>query len=178
MINRWNYSGLGQVQYGDIPSYTHACKWLDIGGILEDWGCGCAFAKQFVTHSTYRGIDGSTNSYADVCGVDLENYRSDCDCLLLRHVLDHNEGWKKILQNALASFRKRMVVVFFIEFGELTKVVSRSDSPLYLGVPDIQFRKQDILDLTGPLLKHEERIPTNAGNGYVDTLFYLEKDSQ
>lgn len=173
MVNQWNYNGLGQVKYGALSSYQKSCEWLDeIGGEIEDWGCGCAFAKQFFTKSRYKGIDGSANPYADVCGVDLSDYKSSCDGILVRHVLDHNLNWSTILNNAIASFKRRMALIFFIDFGPETKVLSISNSPLYPGVPDIQFKKDDILKFIGGMVIKEEKIPDGA---LVDTIFYLQK---
>jgi len=173
MKNRWNYSGLGQVQYGIEESYRRACQWLDeAGGTMEDWGCGCAFAKRYVNRCLYRGIDGSQNDFADVCGVDLAEFHSQADCILLRHVLDHNENWRAILDNAIASFRKRMALVFFRDFGPETRVISRSQDPKYSGVPDLQFLKADVLQIISPYLVKEDRLDRGE---LVDTIFYLEK---
>lgn len=174
MINRWDYSNMGQVQYGQLDSYVHACNWLDqTGYTVEDWGCGCAFAKRFFKHASYKGIDGSQNDYADVCKVDLSSHSSSPDGILMRHVLDHNENWEVILGNALNSFRKRMSLVFFIEFGPTTTVVSRSQDPKYKGVPDIQFRKSDVMKWLKPYFDSELRIPIH--DWLVDTIFFLKK---
>jgi hypothetical protein len=99
MKNMWNYKGLGRVKYGHPESYSRPCAWFDeVGGTLEDWGCGCAAAKEYVKVCRYVGIDGSNNEFADQF-EDLRFYKSACDCLLLRGVLDHNTEWEKILEN-------------------------------------------------------------------------------
>ena len=59
-------------------------------------------------HSEYVGLDG-TSPFADRV-VDLRAHRSSADCIFMRHVLEHNVEWRKILHGAVNSFRKRMVL--------------------------------------------------------------------
>jgi hypothetical protein len=176
MRNKWNYKGLGQVKYGHPESYERPAAFFDeIGGVLEDCGCGCAGMKPHVKVCRYIGIDGSKNDFADRCDVDLREYRSNCDCLLLRGVLDHNEEWEKILVNALASFNKRMVVMIFHDLGAKTKVILRHNDPKFPGVPDLQFCLGDLMRHMQPYLVRIENIPACKGCPNNETLFYLEK---
>lgn len=172
MKNRWNYAGLGQVQYGIEDSYRLAAEWLDIPGwTVEDWGCGCAHARRYFTQAKYIGIDGSQNDYADVCGEDLRFRDSKPDGILLRHVLEHNEDWRTLLANAIRCAQKRLTIVLFIPFGPETKIINRNQDPKYLGVPDIQFQRKDIMDALGPVFSHADNVGT-------DTLLFCEKDSK
>jgi hypothetical protein len=66
--------------------------------------------RQYV-RGDYRGVDGS-GPFADAI-VDLCHYRSDADGVFLRHVLEHNPEWRSILTNALASARRRCVIVLW-----------------------------------------------------------------
>lgn len=169
MKNRWNYEGLGQVNYGNEGSYAEPMAWFDqLGGVVEDWGCGCAAAKRFCRVCKYIGIEGSKNEFADRCDVDLTQYRSNPDHILLRDVLDHNPEWRKVLENALASFQKRMVLVIFRPCGPETKVVFTNDSPKYPGVQDFQFRAGDLTQYFSQYLVRVERY------GF-ETAFFLEK---
>lgn len=169
MKDRWNYNGLGQVQYGSHDSYQVARNWLDFPGwTVEDWGCGCAFARHFFTDAKYVGIDGSQNDYADICRVDVIERDSKPDGLMLRHVLEHNEHWRELLKNALRCFQKRMVLVFFIPFGTETKIINRTSDPKYPGVVDIQFKRADIQELIDPVYKTELHVDG-------DTLLFCEK---
>ena len=169
MKDRWNYAGLGQVTYGSPESYRQPIAWFDeVGGVLEDWGCGCAAARAYVKVCKYVGIEGSKNDFADRCDVDLTTYTSQADCILLRDVLDHNPQWEQLLKNAVASFRKRMVVVIFRDMGPQTKVVFVNDSPKYPGVPDHVFRASDLVRHMLPWLVRIDRINH-------ETLFYLER---
>jgi len=169
MKDRWNYAVLGQVTYGSLESYRQPIAWFDeVGGVLEDWGCGCAAAKAYVKKCKYIGIEGSKNDYADRCDVDLTSYTSSPDCLLLRDVIDHNPNWKQVLQNAVQSFQKRMVLVIFRDMGTETKVVFVNTDSRYPGVPDFQFRASDLLSFIKPYLVKLDKINH-------ETLFYLEK---
>src|SRR5262249_18621560 len=112
VIGKWDYRGLAQFPYDDETTYKKAMAFLDGHGIIEDWGCGTAYAKRFVTKSIYIGIDGSKSSFTDRI-VDLREYTSDADCILIRHVLEHNYDWKMILTNAVKSFKRRMVLIIF-----------------------------------------------------------------
>lgn len=169
MKNRWNYQGLGQVQYGSHDSYQVARNWLDFPGwTVEDWGCGCAYARKFFTMSKYIGIDGSKNDFADICQEDVIERKSTPEGIMLRHVLEHNERWKELLANALNCFQRRMVIVFFIDFGPETKIINRTADPKYPGVVDIQFKRSDIQDMIAPFYKTELRVDS-------DILLFCEK---
>jgi hypothetical protein len=57
MLNRWKHH---PAQYGDDESYRKAIEFLDGPGVLEDWGCGPAYAKRFVKQAKYIGVDQET----------------------------------------------------------------------------------------------------------------------
>lgn len=172
MTGRWNYDGLGQVQYGDVETYRRPMEWLDeIGGQIQDWGCGCAYAKQFCPKSRYLGIDGSQNDYADLCGVDLSGFVCTTDCIFLRDVLDHNVRWPIIVNNAVKSVRHRIAVVVFLPLltDKPTQIVNVNTDPKYPGVPDIQFNRNDLVEQMRGILCRSEQVIGNA------TIFYLQK---
>lgn len=169
MKNRWKYDGLGQVRYGHMESYVKAADYFDqVGGLVEDWGCGCAAFKLFLKRCEYWGVDGSPNAYADRSDIDLVTYKSHCDHILLRDVLDHNLQWENILHNAIESFRQRMVVIIFRDMAPKTEVVFINTDGKYPGVADLHFNREDLLRHLSPYLKREEKI------GH-ETMFYCEK---
>ena len=142
-IGAWNYENADH-HYGDDATYKSGIAFLDGHGTIEDWGCGFGNARAFVTKSEYFGIDGSS-PYADKV-VDLSTYRSDVECIYMRHILEHNVAWRDILTNAVASFRKRMVLVIFTPLAETTRVIATSDNITSVPVPDISFRKEDLTE--------------------------------
>lgn len=176
MKGKWNYDGLGKVHYGHHETYEQPAAWFDeIGGTLEDWGCGCAVMKEYVKKCKYVGIEGSKNEYADRCDVELADYISSPDCLFMRHVIDHNIEWRKILTNALNSFKRRMVLVIFHDPGPETKVLFRHSSPKFPGVPDLQFALHDLYSLIIPYLVKVRLVQKNSESPNNETAFYLEK---
>ena len=80
----------------------------------------------------------------------------------MRHILEHNYEWARILDNALASFTERMALVFTPEQEVTEEIAFRSD----VGVPDIAFRLADILDRFPPDVTYTvQRIPSATQYG-------------
>jgi hypothetical protein len=91
-------------------------------------------------------------------------------------VLDHNLNWKVILQNALASFRYRMVLVTFLPFSQTTHSVhalpSDGSQVAYgAGIPNVSFNHAELVSHLAPFLVREESLPDTG-----EHLFYLEKN--
>jgi hypothetical protein len=169
MSDCWDYAGVEQFPYDEETTYVKGMEFLDGHGKIEDWGCGTAFARRFAKRSKYVGIDSSASDYLDI-KADLQDYKSDADCVFMRHVLEHNWGWRKILRNAIESFRRRMVLVIFTPFDEReTKLEDRD------GVPDFALDKTEILSYFAGLDVREERLKTRTEHG-EETIFYVEKN--
>ena len=161
--DKWDYSKA--TDYGDDASYLKVCSYLDEN--VEDWGCGAKYAKKFL--KGYKGIDGSGNP--DV-KADLEVYTSRTPNLLMRHILEHNHQWQKVLDNALSSFTKKMSLVIFTPFSETTRLISTEPN----GIPNLSFRK---LDLENEFRRFnciwtEETFSSKTQYGQ-ETVFYLKK---
>lgn len=169
--DRW-YSGLREPQaYGDTETYQIGADFLK-GLAVEDWGCGKGWFSKFIPEELYRGIDGSATPFADEV-VDLVTYRSKTPGLYMRHILEHNYEWKAILENALASFTKRMALVTFTPFEDVTQEIAYAPDP---GVPDISFGTDEfsqILDASGAKWKHQRL--TTATQYRVEDVFLLER---
>lgn len=170
MADRWNYSGVDQFAYDEETSYRKGIAFLDGEGAIEDWGCGTAFAKRFVARSAYTGIDGSGSRFSDRV-ADLQDYRSATPCLFMRHVLEHNWGWRAILRNALASFRRRMVLVIFTPFADSETKLNEEN-----GIVDLAFSKEELLSFFTGLIVREETFASQTQYGQ-ETIFYLERSS-
>lgn len=169
ILGKWNYGSTPQFPYGDETSYKKAMEYLDGPYIIEDWGCGTAWARKFVERGRYIGVDGSWSMHCDTV-ADLRTYKSTPDAILLRHVLDHNYEWGKILKNALESFQKKMVIVLFTPFSEETRSIGMS----FGCVPDLSFRKEDLLAHVRPYLEREESIKSETQYG-GEHMFYLRR---
>ena len=172
IMGKWNYGAAPRFAYGEDTTYRKAMEFLDGPHIIEDWGCGTAYARNFVKHGRYIGLDGSWSLHCDQV-VDLRTYRSQADAILMRHILEHNWEWKKVLENALASFRKKFVLVMFTPFGEVTRSIGSSFEG---AVPDLSFRKEDLLEVIRPLPFTEESVPSGTQYGH-ETVFYITRSA-
>ena len=172
LVGAWNYDNVPKFHYGDDTTYRKGMAFLDGYGTIEDWGCGFAHARTFVHSSRYVGLDGSS-PHADKI-VDLAKYRSEVDCIFMRHVLEHNVEWRRILAGAIASFRKRMVLIVFTPFAETTRIISTALDCTTVSVPDFSFRKADLTQYFRDLRHTEESLKTDSQYS-IEHVFYIEK---
>jgi SAM-dependent methyltransferase len=166
MKGRWDYSASDEFAYGSDESYRKGMAFLDGHGIVEDWGCGTAYARRFVQKSEYIGIDGSESPFANKV-ADLQTYRSDPDCIFMRHVLEHNYGWRLVLENAVQSFKKRMVLILFTAFADHEKKIGDND-----GIPDLSLRRDDVIAFFDGLSFTEESLGSDTEYG-MEHIFYI-----
>jgi glycosyltransferase involved in cell wall biosynthesis len=161
---------------GGDTTYERSAAYLDGVGLIEDWGCGPAYFKRFVPAGCYRGIDRSPSPDCDVV-ADLASYTSAADGILLRHVLEHDVNWRRILHNALASFRRRLVVVLSTPFVRATQAHQRvADPAAGASCPKIHFSRRDLIREFGTIpFRLEENIATDSAFGR-EHIFYLCKD--
>jgi hypothetical protein len=177
--DKWHARDDAPAMMDDCATGRIAGSFLNQPGILaiEDWGCGKGGFRQYIgDHQAYIGVDGSRTDSASV-SADLEHYTSQADAIHLRHVLEHNLGWQRILANAVASFQQRMVLTLFTPFQDQTRILR--SYPDFLGtgctVPDIGFARADILALLEPHLVFAlADIPT-GGDYKVEQMFLLER---
>lgn len=174
-LGKWDqwYAGLDINEpeaYGDITTYEIAAEYLD-GLDIEDWGCGKGYFR-IVHRGGYVGIDGSQTPFADKI-VDLCSFRTVTEGILLRHVLEHNDGWQDILVNALTSATRRICLILFTPMADKTHEIAR---PADIGVPDIAFSHDDLAAL---LMEHDwwatwRDLHTNTQYG-TERVYFMEK---
>ncbi len=155
--------------FGDTITYQMGAEF--IGDLpVEDWGCGLGWYRQYAK-GPYCGLDGSPSRFCDKVG-ELGEYRSQTPALFMRHVLEHNAfDWQTILDNAVASFTKRMVLIIFTPFREFTielKVEHEGDPP------QISFAWSDVTDRFGDASWTSQPTASRTQHG-VENVFYLEK---
>jgi len=171
MADRWNYAQGDQFAYDEDTSYKLGLSFLDgAGEVVEDWGCGPGYAQRFLAKSRYVGVDGSA-AEPNMVKADLQDYRSEADCIFIRHVLEHNWGWRAILTNAVASFRKRLVLIVFTPLGGGEK---RLDNNGEGAIPDLQLDREEILGFFAGCKVREETIKSATEYG-TETIFYVER---
>lgn len=167
MLHKWNYTNLSDVCYGEEIVYQKAANFL--GDTVEDWGCGMGWARYYF--SNYKGIDGSLGYVTEV--TDLTTYRSSVDNILIRQVLEHAPDWRKILQNAFASYKKKMCITIHTPLSEtITKniVMNAND------IPDISFKLADIVGIGQGFTYTTETVPTNYEYG-SELMIYITKNA-
>lgn len=172
MMGKWIYGSVPSFPYGDETSYKKAVEFLDGPYIIEDWGCGTAYAQKFVKRGRYVGVDGSWSLHRHI-SADLRTYRSSADAILMRHILEHNDEWQKVLENALASFQKKMCLIIFTPFSDKTHQIVMNPN----GVPDISFCKDDLMKYLAPFNPKEE-VFQSATQYSTEHIFYLEKNNE
>lgn len=145
------YAGLTEPEaYDETTSYDLGAEFLDARRCVtvEDWGCGkgyFAHAHRDRFRHLVRSIDGTDSVFADVV-ANLATYRPDPipDGIFMRHVLEHNWGWRDVLANALGSFNRAMFLALFTPCSHRVTVDIRPvDS---IGVPSLSLPLDDILD--------------------------------
>jgi hypothetical protein len=157
--------------YGETTSYETGAKWLAGCALTEDWGCGAGWMRTLIAPERYRGIDGSASPVCDEV-VDLVTYRSDVPGIFMRHVLEHNYEWDRILCNALSSFRERMALILFTPESAKTEQIAWTAG---VDVPDISFRLADITDRFPVDVSYTvQRIRSDTQYG-CETIFLLER---
>lgn len=170
---RWDYSA-GIVQYGEDTTYRLGISWLaETCATIEDWGAGAAYAHRFVPEGiTYTAIDWASSAWPwSAVITDVASYHPDPapDGILLRHVIEHNDPWQPVLDNAVATFRKRLALVIFTPFGEVTRRLT-DQWPV-----DWSFRKDDLTARFAGLHVRDEHADTAVQYGHGEHVFYVER---
>ncbi len=146
-VGQWDrhYAGITEAEpYGLSLTYLYAAAFVEDLESMEDWGCGNAWLKRCMDRpEIYRGIDGSSSPFADEID-DLATRQTSVAGIVLRHVLEHNDNWQEVLDNAIACARERLCIVLFTPLAEETTVLHRE--PDYGDVPVISFSLVDICD--------------------------------
>lgn len=170
-MGKWDpwYSELEKPEpYGDSTTYELGAAFLRDCEVVEDWGCGRGWLRNYIAPERYRGLDGSYSRFADRI-VDLCGYRSSVDGVFIRHVLEHNYNWRPILSNAIAAAQRRLVLIIFTPFGESEKELAYCEA---VGVPDLSLRRSDVIESFGNRTWSTTRLKTATHYEY-ETVFFV-----
>jgi hypothetical protein len=161
--------------YGDSESYRIGAEWLKDCAVVEDWGCGLGWFRQFLPYPLrYVGIDGTASPFPDIV-ADLAEYTSETEGIFMRGVIEHDYQWQKILRNAYKSFTWRMCLVLFTPMvDEGPKEIAFVDE---IGVPDLSFSLANVLyPLVAGAVVADIREIESPNTGYGgETIFLMEK---
>lgn len=174
-FGKWNtwYENLDPEKpskYGDRITYRLAAAFLSGCREIEDWGCGRGGFRSF-SPGRYIGVDGSKTPFADKI-VELTTYRSRAEGILLRHVLEHNYNWPKILDGAVKSFRKRLCVVLFTPFADTTREL-RHNRKGGVDAPDLSLSTAEIEAHFAGLNWRLDRDLKTASQYGVEHVYYV-----
>jgi hypothetical protein len=173
-VGKWAgwYRGLAEPwPYGETTSYEIGAAWLAGCARTEDWGCGAGWLSTLIPSDRYRGLDGTA---APCCAevVDLTEYCSTVPGIFMRHVLEHNYKWARILDNAVASFTERMALILFTPERVVTEEIAFCSD---VSVPDIAFRLGDITDRFPPDVRYTVQRISSATQYGCETILLLER---
>jgi hypothetical protein len=189
-MNKWNqwYANLdpnhaSAFRYSDTETYQIGADYLRDCKVIEDWGCGAGNFRNYINNINnvdsnsirYIGLDGSNTPFAEH-KVDLAFYHSTTEGIFMRHVLENNYNWRKILLNAIDSFTNRMILVIFTPFSsDITKEIAHNKAH-GVDVPDISFNKDDLIACFNGNCDYliRENISTATGYG-CEHVFFLSK---
>lgn len=161
--------GLQHDAYGTAETYRLAAEWLKDCPDVADWGASRgAFQAYLPPTVRYTPVDGTMQCAVNDWQVlaDLSRYDAPASGILLRHVLDQTEDWRAVLENALAAFRQRMVVVTFTPDAPVTQVAK-----IKSGWPILHFNPNDLRALMGDLLVTDRAVLTT----HPERIYYLER---
>ncbi len=120
-------------------------------------------------------LDGSNTGYQDKI-ADLINYKSDVDCVYIRHILEHNDEYEKILNNGLQSFKKVLILILFTPLSNSASTVLNTIQLSGYTIPDISFNESEIISIIERNNCRYEKIEfSNSLTQYnVETIFIVK----
>jgi hypothetical protein len=172
-MGKWEpaFRGLTQpVPFGDTRTYELGARFLSDCTEIEDWGCGSGWLRRYLAPGQhYRGIDGTATPFTDEI-VDLTTYRSDTEAIFMRHVLEHNYAWRDILAGAIASFRRKLVLVLFTPLEPQLRELAFWDE---YGVPDLALPEFEVTAAFAGCSFRRQDLHTATQYG-AETVFYVQ----
>lgn len=164
------------VAYGDSDGYRLGAKALADCDVVEDWGCGLGwFSKYLDPKVKYVGIDGSCSPHATIID-DLATRRSQVEGIFMRGVLEHNYDWPTLLENALASFTKRFVLVLFTPWAETAPHEELQFEHDY-GVPTLALHRDTLIGHLAGFMFTETGIRSPETTYRNECVFVIERAS-
>lgn len=170
MIGKWDHFGWAKapaVPPADDFTFRLGAQFLD-GLPVEDWGCGVGYFST-LHDGFYRGVDGSATPAVHAIH-DLTTYTSSGHNIFMRHVLEHNWSWERVLFNALHSFHRRMVLVLFTPWADEVQAITVSD-----GIPDLSLVREEVVRHLAPFWwASRENLVTDT-QYKIEHVFFVER---
>lgn len=174
VVGNWNhlwpeYGPPPEPDPAQVSTLARGAVLLQDCSLVEDRGCGNrAFEphlRMWAPTCAYRGVDGSGKGGADVV-ADLRDYQApdEPDGIYLRHVLEHNYGWRRVISGAANDFARRLVLVLYTPPGGAERLYewdTHADVPVLQGLGEDLY---GILDGFGCVVR-TERVLTGLRTG-------------
>lgn len=158
-------------KYGDTETYKIGSDFLSDCLTVEDWGVGGGGFLRFLP--TAIGVDGSDTPFASKKNIDLCTYTSDVEGIHMRHVLEHNYGWEKILDNLLRSASKKICLTFFINLSDDDTKELAHNLKHGVDVPDLSISKVKFDNILSKYkVKSVEIINLKTDTSYKNEIVY------
>ena len=176
-LGKWsNYyaDALHPRPYGDTRTYEIGAEFLADCKTIEDWGCGTGWFRKIAQAKglNVTNIDGSYSPFCDRV-KDLVHYTTDnAEGIFMRHVLEHNYAWDKILTNALASAKKKLALVLFTPLSKEEELRQIAWVPGY-NVPDLSLPPGVIEQMFHDAMFHVEHRVLKTATWYGEENLFL-----
>jgi hypothetical protein len=178
-LNKWDdwYKNLddkpSEFHYGNTLTYLKSAEFLEDCNEIEDWGVGAGGFLRFRPDAI--GVDGSNTVFAKKPNTDLKIYKSNCECINMRHVLEHNYLWEEILKNILSSATRKITLVTFVPFSDNETKELAHNQKHGVDVPDLSLDRKkffEIINSFNPKSVISEKFETETGYGQEE-IFYI-----
>ena len=94
----------------------------------------------------------------------------------MRHVIEHNYEWRKILNNACKSFKKKMCLILFTPLRDDSTLEIAHNLKHGVDVPDLSFKRNDLFEIFEKYNITYDFETLNTSTGYnIEHIFYLNK---
>lgn len=159
-------AALRHPRYATDETYRRGAAWLADCQAVADWGGGTGYFRRFLRPEVhYTLVDGTVQGEPQVL-ADLASYHEPCEGIVLRHVLDNTPSWRAVLDNALAAYQHRLVIVTFTPEADRTH-----QTRLKSGWPITRFAVAELRAVMGPQLVADESVHTS----HPERLYYLQR---
>lgn len=168
--------------YGDDITYKLGAEFLADCPQVEDWGCGRGWARQFFRQDQYRGIDmgvdgqPADNPFADTV-TNLSMFYTVTDGIFMRHVLEHNYDWERILTNARESAMQKIFIAVFTPMseGDTVELWNHGTRVPGLIVPTLSLSRTKLMGSFKGCKKVESTTVNTATHFGYETIFYITR---
>jgi hypothetical protein len=171
-LNKWNeWHVRPGFAYSETITHRLAADFLADCSVVEDWGSGVGQFKKYRPDAIC--VDGSDHATVDR-KADLVGYVSKCDGIYMRSVLEWNDDWRQILNNAIDSAKKRICIIVAVPMRFYSETLEGRSKDLDVPVYSLGKVKLHTILQAACFATFFEEKKTECSHG-VETIFYATK---